>query len=75
MSCGHLGNSCYSHALDKSTVHAHGIAQMNQAIMYLYKLNDIMFLVKSLKSPSHFFNIYNFLSFTSSTTRSSPACQ
>ena len=41
-------------------------------LMYLYELNE-MFLVKSLKSPSHSFNIYNFVSFTSSTMRSSAA--
>ena len=35
------------------------------------ELNDIMFLIKSLKSPSSSFNIYNFISFTSSSTRSS----
>ena len=40
-------------------------------LMYLYELNDIMFLIKSLKSPSSSFNIYNFISFTSSSTRSS----
>ena len=32
-----------------------------------------MFLIKSLKSPSHSFNIYNFVSFTSLTTRLSAA--
>ena len=40
-------------------------------LMYLYELNDIMFLIKSLKSPSSSFNIYNFVSFTLSSTRSS----
>ena len=38
-------------------------------LMYLYEINDIMFLIKSLKSPSSSFNIYNFISFTSSSTR------
>jgi len=40
-------------------------------LMYIYELNDIMFLIKSLKNPSPFFNIYNFVSFVSSSTRSS----
>ena len=38
-------------------------------LMYLYELNDIMFLIMSLKSPSHSFKI--FISFSSSTMRSS----
>ena len=32
-------------------------------LMYLYELNDIMFLIISLKNPSPFFNIDNFISF------------
>ena len=42
-------------------------------LMYLYEIYDVMFLIKSLKNPTHFFNIYNFISFQSSPTRSSSA--
>ena len=37
-------------------------------LMYLYELNDIIFLIKSLKNPSSS-NIHNFISFTSYSTR------
>ena len=40
-------------------------------LMYFLELNDIMFLVNSLKSPSPGFNILNFVSFASTSTRSS----
>ena len=39
-------------------------------LMYFFELNDILFLVKSLKSPTPAFNIYNYLNFNTSTTRS-----
>ena len=38
--------------------------------MYIYKLNDIMFFIKSLKSPTDGFKITDYLSFSSDTTRS-----
>ena len=41
-------------------------------LMYFFELNVILFLhlVKSLKSPSPAFNIYNYVTFNTSTTRS-----
>jgi len=38
--------------------------------MYLYELNDLMFLVKSLKIPTDSFNIYHHVHFASNATRS-----
>ena len=38
--------------------------------VYFLELNDILFLVKSLKSPTPAFNIYNYVTFNTSTTRS-----
>ena len=38
--------------------------------MYIYELNDIMFLVKSLKSPTDNFDIKNYNSFASNSKRS-----
>jgi len=39
-------------------------------LMYFFELNDILFLIKSLKSPTPAFNIYNYVTFNTSTTRS-----
>lgn len=39
-------------------------------LMYIYELNDIMLFISSLQNPSTSFNILNYVSFTSSTTRS-----
>jgi len=39
-------------------------------LMYIFELQDILFAIKSLKSPTNQFNINNFISFNSSTTRS-----
>ena len=39
-------------------------------LMYILELQDILFAIKSLKSPTNKFNINNFISFNSSTTRS-----
>ena len=39
-------------------------------LMYVYELNDMMFLIKSLKYPTANFNIRQYISFTSSNTRS-----
>ena len=39
-------------------------------LMYFLELNDILFLVKSLKSPTSAFNIRNYVTFSTSTTRS-----
>ena len=39
-------------------------------LMYFLELNDILFLVKSLKSPTPAFNILNYVTFNTSTTRS-----
>ena len=38
--------------------------------MYFFELNDTLFLVNSLKSPTPTFNIYNYVAFNTSTTRS-----
>ena len=38
--------------------------------MYFFELNDILFLVKSLKSPTPAFNIYDYVTFNTSATRS-----
>ena len=40
-------------------------------LMYLFELQDIIFTVKSLKSPTNGFNISHHISFSSSHTRSS----
>ena len=37
--------------------------------MYIYDLNDIMFFINSVKSPSDRFNILDYVEFTSGTTR------
>ena len=37
--------------------------------MYFLELSDILFLVKSLKFPTPAFNIYNYVTFNTSTTR------
>ena len=42
-------------------------------LMYLFELHDIIFLIKSLKNPTPFFNIYNFVEFCSTSSRSSQA--
>ena len=39
-------------------------------LMYIYELNDIMFLVKSLISPTDNFDIKNYITFASNSTRS-----
>ena len=39
-------------------------------LMYHYKLQDILFLIKSLKSPTDNFNIYNYITFARGNTRS-----
>ena len=40
-------------------------------LMYILEINDIMFFIQSIKNPSTSFNIRNFISFTTSNTRSS----
>ena len=40
-------------------------------LMYIYELNDIMFFIKSLKTPTNCFKITNYVSFSTGTTRSS----
>ena len=40
------------------------------SLMYLYELDDLMFLVKCLKLPSDHFNICHYIKFASSSTRS-----
>ena len=40
-------------------------------LMYILKISDIMFLIKSLKFPSASFDIKHYISFSSSSTRSS----
>jgi hypothetical protein len=39
-------------------------------LMYWFELNDLMFLIKSLKSPPDNFNIFEYIKFSSSNTRS-----
>jgi len=38
--------------------------------MYIYELNDLMFLIKSLNTPTENFNIKEFISFNTNSTRS-----
>ena len=38
--------------------------------MQFFEINDILFLIRSLKSPSPAFNIYNYITFNTSSTRS-----
>ena len=40
-------------------------------LMYIYELSDILFFIKSVKSPNNSFDIMNYVSFSRSTTRSS----
>ena len=40
-------------------------------LMMQYEISDIMFLVKCIKNPSNYFNISDFVLFSSSNTRSS----
>lgn len=42
-------------------------------LMYILELNDVMFCVKSLQSPTRDFNIRDFITFSSGGTRSSTA--
>ena len=39
--------------------------------MYIFELVDVMFFIKSLKAPTSNFNITDYVTFSSSTTRSS----
>ena len=39
-------------------------------LMYFFELKDILFFVKSVKSPSSAFNIFNYVTFNTSSTRS-----
>ena len=39
--------------------------------MYIFELNDLIFFIKSYKSPSDYFNINDFIFCSSITTRSS----
>jgi len=39
-------------------------------LMYIFELHDLMFLIKSLKSSSDYFNIRDHITFTSNSTRS-----
>ena len=39
-------------------------------LMYIYELNDLMFLVKSLKTQTDNFDIKNFITFNTNSTRS-----
>ena len=38
--------------------------------MYIFELQDVLFTIKSLKSPTNEFNFNNYISLNSSTTRS-----
>ena len=39
-------------------------------LMYIYELNDLMFMIKSLNTPTDNFDIRNFISFNTNSTRS-----
>ena len=39
-------------------------------LMYIYEINDIMFFVKSYKRPLPHFDIRNFITFSTHSTRS-----
>ena len=39
-------------------------------LMYIYEINDIMFFVKSYKRPLPHFDIRNFITFSTQSTRS-----
>ena len=39
-------------------------------LMYVYELNDIMFFIKSYKKPSPHFDIRNYITFSTHSTRS-----
>ena len=39
-------------------------------LMYIYELNDLMFLIKSLNTPTDNFDIRNFISLNTNSTRS-----
>ena len=38
--------------------------------MYIFELQDILFAIKSIKSPTNQFNINNYITFNSTNTRS-----
>ena len=40
-------------------------------LMYLFDFNDLIFFIKSYKSPPHHFDINNYISFSHSSIRSS----
>ena len=40
-------------------------------LMYIYKISDILFFIKSLKTPTDKFNILNYVNFNTGSTRSS----
>ena len=40
-------------------------------LMYIYEISDILFFIKSLKTPTDKFNILNYVSFNTGSTRSS----
>ena len=59
--------SCVSYKSDyKSRLKTLHLLQL----MMVYELNDLSFFLKSLKSPSQSFNILDYVSFSSSSTRS-----
>ena len=39
-------------------------------LMYLFELHDILFVIKSIKTPTIQFNIINYINFSSPHTRS-----
>ena len=39
-------------------------------LMYIYELNDLMFLIKSLNTPTDYFDIRHYISFNTNSTRS-----
>ena len=56
---------------DYTSTYKSRLEQLNLLpLMYIYEINDLMFLIKSLKSPSDNFEIRDHITFTSNSTRS-----
>ena len=56
---------------DYTSTYKSRLEQLNLLpLMYIYEINDLMFLIKSLKSPSDNFEIRDHITCTSNSTRS-----
>ena len=63
--------SCNPYTTNYNSSYKSRLQQLHMLpLMYIYELNDIMFLVKSLKSPTDNFDIKNYITFASNSTRS-----